>query len=236
MRRSLVYLLVVFTILSGCKKSNEDGNNYIEAKPLFFALHNGSWLDNKWIRDPKNLIAIHETLKNVGYMNLLDDEFLFDENINIHDIYINKQFGQLLDSLQLTYSQKSITKKYYREFWERRKKERNDSIVFVIIKDINFALKNKLGSGVLSIDSKPELVNDTLYHLLNIEYRSDSLNEQLALKDFETLRKLGFHQSAYNLLFNRYKYQDLKWNRDSLKKTLKHSKSYSEVWFQDDTK
>ena len=169
-------------------------------------------------------------------MNLITDNLLFDNPLIIQDIYINKQASHLLDSLELTYNQLDIKDKYYREFWQRRKVEKNDSAVYIIIKEINFAIKNKMGSGVLSLNTNPKLVNDTLANLLQIEYRTDSLTLDLAQQDFETLRLLGFHQSAYNLLFETYKYQDLNWNRDSLVKTLNQSDKYICPWFQDNTK
>jgi len=169
-------------------------------------------------------------------MNLITDNMLFDNPLIIQGIYINKQASHLLDSLELTYNLPDIKDKYYREFWQRRKSEKNDSVVYIIIKDINFAIKNKIGSAGLSLNSNPKLVNDTLVNLLEIEFRTDSLTEQQARQDFETLRRLGFHQSAYNLLYETYKYQDLKWNRDSLVKTLKQSDKFIYPWFQDDTK
>jgi hypothetical protein len=169
-------------------------------------------------------------------MNLITDNLLFDNPLIIQGIYINKQASHLLDSLELTYNLPDITEKYYREFWQRRKAEKNDSVVYRIIKDINFSIKNKMGSGGLSLNANPKLVNDTLVNLLEIEFRTDSLTEQLATKDFDTLRRLGFHQSAYNLLFEKYKYQELKWDRDSLVWTLKQSDKFVNPWFQDDTK
>ncbi|MBK6820269.1 MAG: hypothetical protein IPG85_12060 [Bacteroidetes bacterium] len=69
-----------------------------------------------------------------------------------------------------------------------------------------------------------------------MEYRNDTLTTELALKDFANLRRLGFHQSAYNLLFESYKYQDIKWNKDSLVNTLKQSDKFIYPWFQDNTK
>ena len=224
-------------LLTSCNNlTTNNRKNFIESEPTFFELRNGGWLTNNWIRKPENLLTIHETFKKVGYMNLITDNLLFDNPLIIQDIYINKQASHLLDSLELTYNQLDIKDKYYREFWQRRKVEKNDSAVYIIIKEINFAIKNKMGSGVLSLNTNPKLVNDTLANLLQIEYRTDSLTLDLAQQDFETLRLLGFHQSAYNLLFETYKYQDLNWNRDSLVKTLNQSDKYICPWFQDNTK
>jgi hypothetical protein len=229
-------LIALFLMLASCNNStNEDRKNYIESEPTFFELRNGDWLTNKWIRKPENLLIIHETFKKVGYTNLISDNLLFDNPLLIQGIYINKQGSHLLDSLELTYNQTRIKDKYYREFWQRRKDEKNDSVVYVVIKDINSAVKAKTGSSELSVNANSKLVNDTLFNLLQIEYRTDSLTEQLARQDFEILRKFGFHESAYNLLFESYKYQDLKWDRDNMEKTLKQSDKFIYPWFQNDT-
>jgi hypothetical protein len=238
MKTILNILTGLFLLLTSCNNSTTDGRkNYVESEPTFFELRNGDWLTNKWIRNPENLLTIHETFKKFGYSNLISGKLLFADNpLIIQDIYINKNAYQLLDSLELTYKQNEIKEKYYREFWQRRKAEKNDSIVYQIIKDINYAFKYKLSSASLSMDANDKLVNDTLLNLLQIEYRTDSLTEQLAEKDLQTLKRLGFHQSAYNLLFENDKYQDLKWNKDSLAKTLKQSDKFIYPWFQDDTK
>lgn len=237
MKKRLNILLLSFLLLLSCSRTTSDKRkNYVESKPTFFELRNGNWLTNKWIRKPENLLTIHETFKKVGYMNLITDNMLFDKTFILQDIYINRQGCHLLDSLELTYNQPKIKDRYYREFWKRRKGEKNDSVVYVIIKDINFAIKNKMGSAGLSLNAKQENVNDTLAKLLKIEFRTDSLTEQLAIQDFETLRRLGFHQSAYNLLYEKYKYQDVKWNKERLVKKLKQSEKFIYPWFQDDTK
>lgn len=237
MNTTLNILIGFFLFLTTCNNSTTDNTkNYVESEPTFFELRNGDWLTNKWIRKPENLLTVHETFKKVGYRNLITDYVLLNNPLIIQGIYINKQANHLLDSLEITFNQHNIKDKYYREFWLRRKAEKNDSVVYIIIKDINFAIKNKMGSSSLSFNANLKLVNDTLVNLLNVEFRTDSLTEQLAHQDFITLRRLGFHQSAYNLLFKSYKYQNLKWNRDSLVMTLKQSNKFIYPWFQGDIK
>lgn len=237
MKTTLTTLTGLFLLLASCNIATTDNRkNYIESTPTFFELRHGDWLTNKWIRKPENLLAIHEAFKKVGYFKLISQNQLFSNPLIIQDIYINRTGNHLLDSLELTYHQASIKDKYYSEFWARRKAEKNDRAVYMIIRDINFAIKSKMSSAQLSENSNANLVNDTLFNLLQIEYRTDSLTEQLARQDFETLRRLGFHESAYNILFETYLYQDLNWDRDSLEKTLKPSDKFIYPWFQDDTK
>ena len=235
MKTALFILSTFLLLLFSCNNSTTDRNNYIESDPSFFELRNGNWLTNKWIRDPKNLLIIHETFKKIGYNNLVG-QLLSDEPVIIQDIYINKTGYKLIDSLVLTYKDRNKGTKYYKEFWARREKEKNDSAVFIIVSDIQYSYKTKMTSGILQLQADNSKLNDTLKNLLEIEYRYDTLTNELARKDFETLKRLGFHESAYNLLYERYKYQDIKWDRDSLVKTLKQSNKFIYPWFQDDTK
>ncbi len=236
MRKTLNILKGFILLLTCCNNPTPSHRkNYVESEPTFFELRHGSWITNKWIRKPENLLTVHETFKKVGYRKLITDNLLFDNPLIIQGIYINNQGCNLLDSLELTYHSPEIKEKYYREFWKRRKSEKNDSVVYIIIKEINFAIKGETGSDKLSSNANPKLVNDTLANLLRIEYRKDRLTKQQAQQDFESLRRLGFHQSAYNLLFECYRYQDIILNRDSLEKTLIPANKFIYPWFQDDT-
>ena len=144
MKKRLHILTGLLLLLTGCTESTiDERKNYVESEPTFFELRNGEWLKNKWIRKPENLLAIHETFKKVGYVNLISDNLIFDNPVLIQDIYINKQGSHLLDSLELSYKDLNIKDKYFREFWQRRKAEKNDSVVYIIIKDINFSVKTK---------------------------------------------------------------------------------------------
>jgi hypothetical protein len=236
MRMTFNILTGLILLLTSCNNSTPDiRKNYVESEPTFFKLRNEDWLTNKWIRKPDNLLTIHETFKKVGYNNIIGS-ILSDNPIIVQDIYINKKGYNLIDSLVLTYTEQEKGTKYYKEFWARRVSEKNDSAVFVILKDIQYSYKTKMTSGVLPLQADNSKLNDTLRTLLEIEYRNDTLTNDIALQDFATIRRLGFHQSAYNLLFESYKYQDIKWNRDSLVKTLKQTDKFINPWFQDNTK
>jgi len=236
MKTTFNILIGLFLLLTSCKTaSTDDRKNYIESEPTFFELRHGSWITNKWIRNPENLLTIHETFKKVGYSNLIGS-ILSDNPVVVQDIYINKKGYDLVDSLVLTYTQRDKATTYYKEFWARREIERNDHVVFIILKDIQYSYKIKTASDALQLQVDNEKLNDTLNTLLKIEYRNDSLTTDLALKDFSTLRRLGFHQSAYNLLYESYKYRNIKWDRDRLAKTLKETNKFIYPWFQDDTK
>ena len=223
-------ILLVFLISCTLKVNNVKESNYIETQVSFFNLAHGDWLSNQWIRQPENLRTINETFKKIGYLNLLSNCYLGTNEFIIRDIYIKQNFYNLFDSLEITYSLDTIESKYFSEFWERRRQERNDSIVFEIVRDINLIEKQE------TITYNSSCVNDTLFNLLNIQFRPDTLTDNLANQDFEVLKHLGFHESAYNLLFERAEYYDIKWNRDSLLLSLDTASNYLGAWIVDNTK
>jgi hypothetical protein len=142
----------------------------------------------------------------------------------------------LIDSLILAFNNKDLDVKYYREFWLRREKEKNDSIVYEILKDIKSSYITFLPPEALSSKADNELVNDTLLQLLEIEYPKELLSTELAIEHFEKLRELGFHESAFNLLYQRSEYSEVNWNKEELKKKLKTTENFVYPWFEDNKK
>jgi len=63
-------------------------------------------------------------------------------------------------------------------------------------------------------------VNDMLFKLIEIREFEDSLTGAKALENFNYLKSVGLHNSAYNLLFERYRYYDTEWNQEELKMSL----------------
>jgi len=230
-------ILVALLVSTGCTQPQNTVPNYVEAKPSFFSLRHGKWVNNKWIRRPGNLQMIHETFKIAGYSNLLYNNLPAGmQPVMVQDIYINKSLYHLLDSLVLSYNNPDIGVKYYREFWQRRKAEQNDSIVYIIIKDIQEGYRTKLGFAKLAWEADSTLANDTLLSLLQMEHSNDTLTGEVALQHFTTLRDMGFHQSAYNLLYERSRYYGKFPDPDDLAKALQRSDSSTYAWFDDNTK
>ena len=206
-------------LLTSCTSITDKKTSYIESHTAFFELKNGNWLANKWIRKPKNILEIHETFKKVGYENIIGNTLLSSPTM-IGGLYVSKKGHNLLDSLVLTYKNRKLGTKYYAEFWIRREKEKNDSAVFVVLSDIKAIYTDKITSAKMQMMANNSKLNDTLRQLLKIEYRKTSLTKKLAIQDFETLKQLGFHKSAHNLLYEQTKYENINWNKDSLAKTL----------------
>ena len=174
---------------------------------------------------------VHESFKKFGYEKLENLVSKSKSHFLIQGIYINRNFEQLMDSLQLTYNKPEKQIKYYAEFWNRRKMEKNDSIVFEIIREFN-----SMKSGKKPLNYENQFVNDTLVDLLKIEFDNNNLNLEKAKTDFYKLKNYGFHQSAYNLLYERAEYSDLDLNREKLKQELTKSTEYNNAWFIDTEK
>ena len=62
------------------------------------------------------------------------------------------------------------------------------------------------------------------------------MTKKLAEKNFEKLVNMGFHESAYNLLFERSEYSKIDWNKDELMKEVKTTKDNVYPWFEDNEK
>ena len=235
--KTRIYILTIslLTLFSCSESDKKTRDYYVESQPTFFDLKHGDWITNDWIRKPKNLKMIHETFKRFGYMDLIGSQ-LNENPLIIQGIYINNKPYNLIDSLIIAFDNKELEVKYYREFWLRREKEKNDSLVYTILKDIQHSYKSKLSSYELSNSSERELVNDTLLQLLEIEYPKQTLTTEIALKNFERLKELGFHESAYNLLYERTEYSEIGWDREQLKEKLKITENYVYPWFEDNEK
>ncbi|MBM1106833.1 hypothetical protein JQC67_11835 [Aurantibacter crassamenti] len=131
----------------------------------------------------------------------------------------------------MTYNKPGIQTKYYAEFWNRRKTEKNDSIVYEIIREFN---SMKLDERQLNYEN--QFVNDTLVDLLKIEFQNENLNSKKAESDFYKLKKYGLNQSAYNLLYERAEYSELELDREKLEKELKKTTEFEQPWFIDNEK
>jgi len=235
--KTTIYILAVslLTIFSCSQSDKKTRDYYVESQPTFFQLKHGDWTTNDWIRKPENLIMIHETFKKFGYMDLIGSR-LNDNPLILQDIYINNKPYNLIDSLIIAFENKDLDVKYYREFWLRREKEKNDSIVYEILIDIKYSYKSKLSSHELSFKADKTLVNDTLLQLLKIEYPKEKLTVETAKEHFDKLVELGFHESGFNLLFERTEYREIEWDREELKEKLKTTENYVYPWFEDNEK
>jgi hypothetical protein len=240
-KRLFITILSGFMILTGIMlvvskfyKDNDTAltNQYfVESKLGFYDPLDKDFTINKWIRKPENIRTVHETFKKYGYTNIFSDNDLTSNPCMIWS-YINKPCVNIIDSLILTYPKKDISTKYYKEFWERREKEGNDTTVFAILKEIKEVLINRK-----RIDFNDRLTNDTIYNLIRIKYKRP-IDNQEAQNNFDYLVKIGLNLSAYNMLFEWTMYENIKWDKENLKKKLKTDtlSSFVDPIIEDNTK
>src|SRR5690606_20393141 len=182
MNKLLTLNILILLLISCVNKEKSESEFYAENKTSFFDLRNSDWTQNTWIRKPENLKAIHESFKKFGYDKLENLIFKSDNEFLIQDIYIKRNFENVIDSLQLTYNKPEIQTKYYAEFWNRRKAEKNDSIVYEILKELKSVKSNKK-----RLNYEKQFVNDTLVYHLKIEFVNDNLNSEKAKSEFDIL-------------------------------------------------
>ncbi|PRP67150.1 hypothetical protein [Nonlabens agnitus] len=231
MKKLLTILLLTFLFLSCKNDKKSELEFYAENQTSFFDLRNGDWTKNSWIRKPENLKMVHESFKKFGYEKLENLIFKSDNEFLIQGIYIKRNFENLIDSLELTYNKPERQTKYYAEFWNRRKAEKNDSIVYEIIREFN-----SMKSDKKQLNYENQSVNDTLVDLLQIEFDIDNLNSKKAELNFYILKKYGLNQSAYNLLYERAEYSEFELDREKLKKELIKTTEFEQPWLIDNEK
>ena len=245
MRFLLPLFLTLLLFFSSCQTESESSGNvlqeyFIESKLSFFDPQELIYAQGKyqgytyetWLRKPQHLKMIHETLKKIGYDQLISKQDLRN-NPNLLWGYVNRPLNHLIDSLIITYPLDTIETQYYREFWQRRRSEQNEEIVFEMLNEISLSLLK--GQSVPFDDN---LVNDTLYHLVSIKKLRAKPTEEQALRDFEYLKSIGLHGSAYHLLYESSAYQGLAWDKAKLKSQLKTDTLdfCPHYWIEDNTK
>lgn len=201
----IVGLLSVFSCTNGNKSLHYQ--IFEEQKLSFISLQCGVDTTTGWIRKPENLLMVHETLKKADYKKIV-------QNLNrVHcrnpELYIQKDIYELMDGLILGYQFPEKSPKYYREFWIRRKVEKNEKEVFHILNEI----KEILVLGKKATYDKM-IVNDTLEQLIRFEYQDYPITDEKFRQQKDYLIKMGLHQSAFNLINNEsYRFSKREWKK-----------------------
>jgi len=202
-------------------ESNNIYENVLSHK--FFGTGGNEFRDKEflWLRNPQNLWSFYNTVQLIGlekfitkeqYLKKIDEEEYWGKE------WIGLSLNEIVDSLILKYNSKYDSLDYYSKFWERRKIEGNDSVVFKILTETKMFYSGKqLLADRKSIDSE-------LYQLmkLNVELNElDSLNKkEKIIEYFNYLKSVGLDHSAYNLIYETNARKYIGKINDSLLKTL----------------
>ncbi|MEM1094034.1 MAG: hypothetical protein AAGJ10_05485 [Bacteroidota bacterium] len=218
--KNIIFGALSVIALTSCNPKQEDNKEdvverFVEEESPFTNLLDFKVIDNEWIREPENIITVHETLKNGFYQSYLTPEILDRNPLVRGDFYYKTALRVKIDSLVKTYPDYKSANKYYREFWTRRKEESNDSIVFHVLTEIHQIVNGE------SPEVNEDLIDGQLFEMLSIRTAwLDFMDSETAISHFAFLKKEKMHQSAYNLLFENYFYSDLNLDKDSLKLLL----------------
>ena len=220
-------------MLMSCQSHGENENvSYRENKPSFFHLRHNFILKSDWVRQPENLLMIHETLKDVGYDNLIDKDFWNSNPTIFYEVYIKKSPKDLVDSLLLSFTSYEVAPIYYSDFWKRRIEENNHEEVYRILTDIKTIMNDEY------VDIDLSQVNDTLKLLVTMEYLDGEVSRSIALQRIEYLENIGLHESIKNLITHEnhlYHSIDFDTLKDSIMARLDTATFYTYPWFEDTT-
>lgn len=244
MKRTFISLLLL--ILAACVSDREttylsEPEYYVEASLSFFDPYEPIYAEGRyqgyiyetWLRQPDNLRMVHETLKKIGYDKLISERKLYQSPL-ISWGYINRPLNNIIDSLIITYPLDTIPTQYYREFWQRRKGENNQEVVYDILLELQQILLKKI-----SVPVQESAVNDTLYQLVRMKHIEDNPTPEQVQSDFNYLVSIGLHGSAYKLLYEYFPYEYVPISNKSewvsqLQKSSEHC--CPRTWIRDNTK
>ena len=185
-----------------------------------------------WLRAPNNLSDFFDVTKKIGLERLLTKEEynqVLDEESYWGYAWKGKSLNMIVDSLLLTYLDEHQKENYYSLFWERRRAEKNDEVVFNILNQT----KTFYTKGVIDINE--DINRNDLYELLffniNLNDEKDSVNlQKMTIEYFDVLKSNGLEHSAYNLIFETDYHQFVQEKEDSLLQTLIYDTIPEEVY------
>jgi len=225
-------LILLITCLFACKNSSNETELFYNEKQFGYSdLRYGYNSSNKWIKTPSNLKKVHETLKMIGYHKIIDKIKSDDLMFSLLDI--NRNVIHVIDSLDLSYYNQDSFPSYYQQFWTRRKREKNDEVVFEIINEIKRILQGE------QIEVKVKYIDESLYNLLDFELSITEVNQVDANSFLNYLYEIGMHNSAYNLYSGEnHQLDEIKWDNEVKEniQRLKKSEVNQQAWFADNTK
>jgi len=164
----------------------------------------------QWIKKPKNIQVVHNTIKKIGYKNFISDS-LFREPMKFQNEFGGMQrhdweemsIEQIIDNLINTYHEANrLDTNYYVKFWKRRAKEGNISEVINILEEIK-----EIYSGSETMYN-PQFINDTIENLLRFDLKLQDFNDkpttEFLWSYFDYLKSIKLCHSAYNLVIEKY--------------------------------
>lgn len=179
----------------------------------------------KWLRNPNNLTIAFNTFEFIGLENFISKEQYYQKIFA--DDYWDFDWNEksLYDICKIMidcYSDSSGIEKYYQDFWERRRLEKNDFTTYEILKRIDRIYTSKSVEIIKTVNDYDTIMFRLLDYDIKMQ-KSDSLTRIKIIVDyFDYLKRGDLEHSAYNLIFEVRPFQYLNINRDSLLSTLNY--------------
>jgi hypothetical protein len=206
-------------------------NSYIERGEPIFAQRHLPLAKNEWVRDAENLRVLHETLKFVGYRRLAERfAFEFDDQLVTAQFYSRRSGRAILEDL-FACEMRNECGDYARGFFARRARDDTLAVSRAIIREVGRILL--LGEAV---PVRERYVHPVLAELLRIEFPKRPPDAETARGQIRFLLRHGFHQSAYNLLYERGEFIELDLDRATLAAEFERTAESLPAWFEDDSK
>lgn len=176
-----------------------------------------------WVRDSANLKKVYSSFKKIGLKKFISD---YEFNVPLftkhwEERWKNKSLNEINKELVKSYADTLGVDEYYIGFWNRRRREKNESVLFKILNDIDKSY-NPDGENTTtkSIVWNDEPIITKLYEFEVRMQEADSSNyKTITLEYCDFLQTIGLHSSANNLLYNANLYQGYSseiWDKDYL--------------------
>jgi len=162
---------------------------------------NNKFYDYSWIRNKENLKTYYASIKSIGLKKFISDEQfkkpLFTSHFN-NSFWENRSLKEIIEGLLKNYETRDSSATYYNKFWNRRKNENNEKIVFNILKDVHSIYLNKKNDYEINWKS-----NNKISTLLSFDYELNNSNEvdlELYQNYYTYLDSIKLYASAHNLI------------------------------------
>ncbi len=162
---------------------------------------NTNFHDTAWLRNEEHLKSCYASIKSLGLKKFISDKQFNKPLFTAHykkSIWENHSIKDIIEGLINSYQNNESQEIYYDKFWERRKHEKNEKTVFIILNDIYAHYSGK--KGEFEIKWKP---NHLISALLSYDYKLNTSKEidfNLYQEYYNYLDSIELHTSAHNLI------------------------------------
>lgn len=223
--------LIITLLGTGCTFEEKYQGPFIEPTDEIYQQIHLNIESNHWIRKSENLYRLHQTILSIGYDNIISQQEFSSEPFIFNNLYFFSESPKEKLLLLSKCLKTKICDEYSGGFLKRRSKEGTLEITRTIVRDLeSIFISNQ------KVPPQKELVNPILEKLLRIKFSNRETTKQQYIKDVNFLIDYGFHQSAYNLLYEHPEFWDYDVDRNSFYKRFIRTDKRIDPWIEDQAK